>query len=73
MLTRLLVHGVPPLPADPLVVVPLQLRHDLVESVYLVPVSAGHQSPVLKENKTPQFQKEDISTDRQGAAVSIFT
>ena len=55
MLTRLLVHGVPPLPADPQVVVPLELRHDLVEGVYLVPVSAGHQSPVLKGYKETQF------------------
>ena len=41
-------RGVSSLPADSVIVVPLQVRHDLVESVYLLPLAAGHQSSVLK-------------------------
>ena len=41
-------RGVSSLPADSVIVVPLQVRHDLVESVYLLPLAAGHKSSVLK-------------------------
>ena len=41
-------HDVSLFSADPVKILPLELRHELVQSIDLLALSAGHQAPVLK-------------------------